>query len=53
MKYDLLSKYSLDINNVLKEYPRPQLRRDSYLNLNGLWKYTINNDGNINEEFSN
>ena len=53
MKYDLLSKYSLDINNVLKEYPRPQLRRDSYLSLNGLWKYTINNDGNINEDFSN
>ena len=26
---------------VLPEYPRPQLRRDSYLNLNGLWEYAI------------
>ena len=24
----------------LSEYPRPQLRRDSYLCLNGLWDYT-------------
>ena len=26
---------------VLPEYPRPQLRRDSYLNLNGPWDYAI------------
>ena len=25
----------------LPEYPRPQLRRDSYLCLNGLWDYTV------------
>ena len=25
----------------LPEYPRPQLRRDSYLCLNGLWTYTV------------
>ena len=25
----------------LSEYPRPQLRRDSYLCLNGLWDYTV------------
>lgn len=31
----------LDINRILKEYPRPQLQRDSYLNLNGIWKYAI------------
>ena len=31
----------LDKNNVLQEYPRPQLRRDSYLNLNGEWDYAI------------
>lgn len=29
----------LDPNNVLSEYPRPQLVRDSYLNLNGYWDY--------------
>ena len=23
----------------LPEYPRPAMRRDSYENLNGLWKY--------------
>ncbi|MHC1693152.1 MAG: glycoside hydrolase family 2 protein [Sphaerochaetaceae bacterium] len=26
---------------VLSEYPRPQMVRDSYLNLNGWWKYAI------------
>jgi len=31
----------LDKNNVLPEYPRPQLVRDSYLNLNGVWNYAI------------
>lgn len=25
----------------LSEYPRPQMRRDSYQNLNGLWQYAI------------
>ena len=25
----------------LPEYPRPTMRRDSYENLNGLWKYAI------------
>ena len=28
---------ALDHNNVLPEYPRPQLRRDSFLSLNGYW----------------
>lgn len=32
---------TLDKTKVLSEYPRPQLRRDSYLNLNGLWDYCI------------
>ena len=31
----------LDPNHVLEEYPRPQLRRDSYLNLNGAWDFAI------------
>lgn len=31
----------LDENCILTEYPRPQMRRDSYLNLNGRWKYAI------------
>ena len=32
---------TLDKSKVLQEYPRPQLRRDSYLNLNGVWDYAI------------
>ena len=32
---------TLDRNNVLPEYPRPQMVRDSYLNLNGEWDYAI------------
>ncbi|MFC4120417.1 glycoside hydrolase family 2 protein [Nonomuraea zeae] len=32
---------SLDPDAVLPEYPRPQLVRDSYLNLNGRWEYAI------------
>ncbi len=31
----------LDEKNILTEYPRPQLRRKSYLNLNGRWDFTI------------
>ncbi|MCL1799906.1 MAG: glycoside hydrolase family 2 [Promicromonosporaceae bacterium] len=35
---------NLDTENVLPEYPRPTLVRDSYLNLNGWWDYTISVD---------
>ena len=31
----------LESSNVLQEYPRPQMVRESYLNLNGLWNYAI------------
>ena len=31
----------LDPNAVLQEYPRPQMMRESYRNLNGLWDYAI------------
>ena len=31
----------LDPERVLPEYPRPQMRRDSYVNLNGWWEYAI------------
>ena len=36
----LLTKWgkSLDKNNPLSEYPRPQFVRDSYISLNGMWK---------------
>ncbi|MGC4806181.1 glycoside hydrolase family 2 protein [Micromonospora sp. DT233] len=35
---------ALDPDRVLPEYPRPQLARDSYLNLNGRWAYAITDD---------
>ena len=31
----------LNVDNPLPEYPRPQLVRDSYQNLNGRWQYAI------------
>ncbi len=31
----------LDPKHILEEYPRPQMKRDSYLNLNGVWDYAI------------
>ena len=31
----------LNPNQVLQEYPRPQMRRENYAILNGLWDYTI------------
>ena len=51
---------TLDKNCPLPEYPRPQLKRESYLNLNGLWNYTVqdgeeytkNNTGTILVPFS-
>ena len=35
---------ALDPDHVLPEYPRPQLVRDSYLNLNGRWDYAITDE---------
>jgi beta-galactosidase/beta-glucuronidase len=32
---------AVDANNVHPEYPRPQMRRDAWLNLNGRWEYAI------------
>ncbi|OJU25599.1 MAG: beta-galactosidase [Sphingobacteriales bacterium 41-5] len=31
----------IDVKNVLSEYPRPQLIRGNWQNLNGLWQYAI------------
>ena len=31
----------IDVENVLPEYPRPLLERPDWLNLNGLWDYSI------------
>lgn len=39
----LLTKWgrNIDVNNVLPEYPRPQMERSEWKNLNGLWRYAI------------
>lgn len=36
----------IDVNRVLPEYPRPILERTDWLNLNGLWEYSILKAGN-------
>ena len=43
MRQELLTRWGRDLDpeRVLAEYPRPQLVRDSYLNLNGWWDYAI------------
>ena len=33
---------TLDPEKVWQEYPRPQLERSDWLNLNGLWQYAVN-----------
>lgn len=40
---ELMTKWGrkLNPNQILQEYPRPQLVRDSYINLNGKWDYAI------------
>ena len=39
----LISKFAKDVDpsNTLSEYPRPQLQRDDWMNLNGLWDYAV------------
>ena len=40
---DIKTKWgeTLDINNILQEYPRPQFVRESYMNLNGEWDCSL------------
>ena len=43
---------NLDKDNILQEYPRPQYQRDSYLNLNGKWKYALREKGqNLDDKY--
>lgn len=42
---------NLDTANVLPEYPRPQMRRDSFISLNGYWDYAITDQPSAPSEF--
>ncbi|MWV47192.1 beta-galactosidase [Paenibacillus sp. HJL G12] len=39
----LMTRWAHEVNpeNVLPEYPRPQMVREQWMNLNGLWEYAI------------
>lgn len=42
----------LDPQNVLMEYPRPLLKRGSYINLNGYWDYAFTKEFNKPEQYN-
>lgn len=42
---------ALDREHPMQEYPRPQLRRESYLNLNGPWEYAFTRENMEPEEY--
>lgn len=46
LKAALMTRWAADVcpTNVLPEYPRPQLARPEWKNLNGLWDYAITPD---------
>lgn len=41
----------LNTEHILEEYPRPQLKRDSYINLNGYWDYCFTEDSVMPEQY--
>lgn len=52
-KKDLYTPFEKDLNEEKphEDYPRPQLKRDSYFNLNGTWEYKITYKNEIPEEY--
>ncbi|MDD4921093.1 MAG: AbfB domain-containing protein [Bacteroidales bacterium] len=38
---------NVDVNHPLPEYPRPQMVRPKWLNLNGLWEFSAAKDGDM------
>lgn len=49
----LMTKWAADVkpDNALPEYPRPQMVREKWLNLNGLWNYSLPKDAAEAEAF--
>lgn len=49
----LMTRWGKQLNpqHVLEEYPRPQLKRKEYVNLNGFWKYAFTEDLSIPQTF--
>ena len=42
MLHDLMTVYGENLNGTPWDlYPRPQMKRDSYLNLNGIWEFAV------------
>jgi len=50
----LMTRWAAEVNptNALPDYPRPQLVRSAWLNLNGLWDYAIVPNGAAPTNFS-
>nr|WP_319776665.1 glycoside hydrolase family 2 TIM barrel-domain containing protein [uncultured Sphaerochaeta sp.] len=44
-------RYTVDEHTVLEEYPRPQLVRSSYENLNGWWDFAISDTDDCPQHF--
>src|SRR5437868_11874259 len=49
----LMTKWAADVKaeSPLPDYPRPQLAREKWLNLNGLWQYALPKDAQDAEAF--
>ena len=41
---------TIDPEKVWQEYPRPQLERKDWMNLNGLWKYAVRKQGDLSPD---
>ena len=42
---------AIDPEHVLEEYPRPGMRRDSFICLNGYWDYAITESQQLPEQY--
>src|SRR5439155_3422060 len=46
-KSPLVTRWAKDVSatNALREYPRPQMVRKDWVNLNGVWEFAISDEG--------